>query len=515
MNYNQFMKSNLNVSRQIKIGVIISYLLIVVDSLYGFFIFPFILGQLGNASYGVYKTVSSFSATLSVVDLGIGATVLRFMAKFRAEGDKKSINNYMAMSLIQGVLIDLIIVFGAVGMFFLIDPTYSSTFNGDQMVLAKELFVVIIVTMCSSIFENILFSAICSQNHFIFPNLLKLASLVVKICAILVLLKFWPNALALTFITLAISLIDILIEALYLRFSLGIKCHLSCWDNKMFKDTFKYGILLFVQSIVSQINSNLDNVVIGAIVSPEAVTVYSFGLSLENMFEHFGTSFSNVMLPSVSEQIHKNATSSELEDTVIKIGRFQFIILGAALCGFIVIGKDFITLWLGHGFDDVYIISIILMIPAFLELIVNVCLSIIRAENKNVFRTICLSCGALLNLIITIIGVRLFGYIAAAVGTAVCLLLANLIGMNIYYKKRIGLNMFRIYKGIFKRTWACLAMASTAIFVSSRLLYGSWLSFCINVAIFFVVYVSSLMLFGLNEDEKRVFCFWKKRNKTV
>lgn len=76
---------------QVKIGVMLSYVLIILNTVYGLLITPYMIGQLGTSEYGVYKTISSLSSSLMVLDLGIGSTVMRFVAKYRAIKDEISI----------------------------------------------------------------------------------------------------------------------------------------------------------------------------------------------------------------------------------------------------------------------------------------------------------------------------------------------------------------------------------------------------------------------------------------
>ena len=89
---------------QVKYGAILSYILIAVNSLQGFFMAPYILSQIGEGDYGVYKAIAAFSATILVMDLGIGTTVMRYTAKFRAEKRMKDISNFAAMGLIEAAI---------------------------------------------------------------------------------------------------------------------------------------------------------------------------------------------------------------------------------------------------------------------------------------------------------------------------------------------------------------------------------------------------------------------------
>ena len=61
--------------KEVKLGALLSYILIICNSVYGMVIAPYMLSMLGNAEYGVYKTIGSLTASMVVLDLGIGGTM--------------------------------------------------------------------------------------------------------------------------------------------------------------------------------------------------------------------------------------------------------------------------------------------------------------------------------------------------------------------------------------------------------------------------------------------------------
>lgn len=97
-------------NRQVKIGAVLSYVLIILNTVHGLFITPYMIGKLGVSEYGVYKTISALSSSMMVLDLGIGSTVMRFVAKYRATKDEKSIPNFVAISLIQAAALSGVIL---------------------------------------------------------------------------------------------------------------------------------------------------------------------------------------------------------------------------------------------------------------------------------------------------------------------------------------------------------------------------------------------------------------------
>lgn len=501
----------------VKFGAVFAYVLIIINAVYGLIITPYILSSLGDAEYGVYKTISSLSTSLMVLDLGLGGTVMRYISKYRNENNYDKIKNFVSMAFGEGAIILLFMALICTIMYVLLPSIYAKGLSSSELSLAKRLFVVLSANLLLHVIENIVNGIITGYNKFSVGNGAKLVRLLCRILLVYVLLQFIKSALVLVVVDFLLTFALIIVECIYIRIRLKLKLGISLknWDKSVFGESLKYTLLLFITSIVAQVNNNLDNVVIGSILGPTAVTVYSMGLLIFGMFENLSTSISGVMLPTVMDAINRDDGMNRVQCLIIKVGRVQFALLGAALIGFIILGRDFISLWLGEGYSDVYIITLILMIPSLFELCVNVCLSVLRAKNMLGFRTVVLAVVTLANAIFTVLGVYHFGYIAAAVCTSISFIIGSLIIMNIYYYKMFSFKMIKMYKEIFRGIWLCLIIAGIAIFASSTFLFNDgWISFLLNVLIFVVVYGAMLLLFGLKKDEmKFVPIFNKITNK--
>lgn len=505
-----------NKKSQVKLGVVLSYLLIILNALYGLFITPYIVGQLGTSEYGVYKTISSLSSSLMILDLGIGSTVMRFVAKYKAEKKEEYIPNFLAMSLLQASALCGIILAIGVCVFFMIEPTYSSSFSQSEIQKSKLLFCILLVNMIFHVFENVANGIITGHNRFAFGNGIKVLRLLFRMLLITEVLAVYCSSVALVIIDLAITLIFLLAEILYIVKCLHVKPKYTHWDKLLFLDSGKYTMWMFLTSIAAQVNNNLDNVIIGALSGPNLVAVYSMGLVIFSMYNSLSTSVSGVMLPTVTNILEDERESEKkLHTLIVKVGRVQFLLLGAAVVGFACIGKDFVNVWLGNGYDDVYIITLILMLPSLFELCVNICLSILRAKNQLGFRTIVLFSSTILNATITILLVKYWSYIGAALGTATSFIVGNLIVMNYYYYKKFHLPMLKIYKQIFSGIWLCLAVSGAILFFASKHIYGDWKAIIINICIFCIVYAISLLTFGLTPEEKKRIPLFNKSKQGV
>lgn len=74
---------------EIKVGAVLSYITIAFSNVVGIIYTPIMLRMLGQAEYGIYSLVGSIISYMSIVDLGFGNATIRYIAKYRAVGDKE------------------------------------------------------------------------------------------------------------------------------------------------------------------------------------------------------------------------------------------------------------------------------------------------------------------------------------------------------------------------------------------------------------------------------------------
>lgn len=488
---------------QVKYGAMISYILIILNSIYGVVMTPFIISTLGTSEYGVYKIIVALSSSIMVMDFGIGGTIQRFIAKYKAEGHDEKIPNFMAMGLIISLFLNAIIIIVSIVVFFLIDPMYSSTFTASELILAKKVFILLVLNALMIVVENVLNGLITGCNEFVFGNGVKLVLLVIRIVLLFIVLPLYSSAIAVVSITIFITIVTFFVEIVFIRKKLQIRIKYEHWDNQLLKITGKYTFLMFLTSVASQVFSNLDNIILGAYEGPSVVTMYSIGLLFFSMFQNLSGGIAGVMLPTITNALEQDKELKSVSEIIIKAGKAQFILLGGALAGFICIGRGFISLWLGDGFDSVYAVTLILLIPSMFELCINVCHSILRAQNRLGFRTGVVIVSAAFNAIATLILVSFFSFYGAAIATALSYIIFSLVVMNYYYIKVIKLPLLMIYRSIIFRVLGCLVISGVALFLFSKIVsVSNWGRFIINVIFFCLVYSITLLLFGLNEHEK-------------
>ena len=87
--------------------------------------------------------------------------------------------------------------------------------------------------------------------------------------------------------------------------------------------------------------------------------------------------------------------------------------------------------------------------------------------------------------------------------------------MNIYYHKKIGLDMFEFWKEIVKMYPAALVSFFVGYILERYLKLVTWGNLCIELCIFVIFYVVFMWKFALKTEEKDTFINILKKVKRI
>ena len=111
---------------------------------------------------------------------------------------------------------------------------------------------------------------------------------------------------------------------------------------------------------------------------------------------------------------------------------------------------------------------------------------------------------ALVNLVLSIILCQKYGAIGSAIGTAISLILANGIIMNIYYQKKCNIMVTEFWKNIMKMSAGLIAPIIVGVLLNKFVNLNNIVLFFVSIVIYSVVYVASMWLIAMNKYEKEL-----------
>ena len=503
-------------ANQLKAGSILSYLQIFLGVIVGLIASPITIRALGQSEYGLYNTVASTLAMLSVLSLGFNSSYVRHYAKYKNEGDKVSIYRLNGLFLIIFIVIGVVAFLCGLFLTFNLNLVFAEGFTEGECVIAKKLMLILSVNLALSFPMSVFTSIISANERFIFLKLLGMVKTVLSPIIVIPVLLMGYGSVALALITVGISFAVDVTYLIYVLFVLKNRFYFRHFEKGLFKSLFAFTFFIAINLLVDEINSNIDKVVLGRYCGTVAVAVYSVAFMIYEYYKQFSYSVSNVFAPRIHAiyQEHKDDESvlrEKFTSLFIKVGRVQYFILALIFTGLIFFGQPFIALWVGADFAESYYVLLLLVIPITIPLIQNMGIEMQRALNKHKFRSIIYLIMAILNLVATIYLCQIYGVIGATIGTAFSMIIANGIIMNVYYYKQCCIDTVAFWKSILRATLGLVIPAGFGVIIMLFINISSYLTLIPWILAYTLVYCASVWFLGLNQDEKRLLgSFFKK-----
>ena len=193
---------------------------------------------------------------------------------------------------------------------------------------------------------------------------------------------------------------------------------------------------------------------------------------------------------------------SALSHLFLRVGKFQLILLVLVLCGFIACGDDFILLWVGEGFQESYIVGLLIMVPSLISLSQNIGISILWAMNRHKDRSYMQIVVAIFNFIISIPLSIKYGAIGAAAGTFIMTIMSQ-IYMNWYYVRKIHLDISGYWINFIKILATAAPVLILLVFIKDITGITNWIEFVIYVMLYVIIYSLAMWLIYLDKDERK------------
>ena len=249
----------------------------------------------------------------------------------------------------------------------------------------------------------------------------------------------------------------------------------------------------------------MDQFILGAIVGTKEIAIYAVACQFITLYRSLSSCCCGVMLPKLSKMVGKNASDEELNREFIKFGRLQWYLMSLMLCGIIIYGYEFIKIWAGNEYGKSYFILLIILIPETMVLVENIGVYIMQAKNMHKPKAIIAFLTAILNAIISIPLAKNFGGIGTAIGTALALIIGNLIIINMYYQKKVKLNIISFWKNIFRISLPLIPVFLLGLLFNSKVYTStSIITIGISAVIFSTLYFGAAYILSFNEYEKNM-----------
>ena len=487
---------------QLKIGALLSYAVLALHNLVGLLYTPFMLRMMGKSEYGLYSIAASIIAYLTVLDLGFGNAIVRYTAKYRAEGKIEEQYKMFGMFFLLYCGIGLIALLLGGILCFNAEHIFDAAMTANELSRTKVILALMVLNLAITFPFSLFGSIITAYEQFVFQKVIAIVRIILNTVTMIVLLNLGYKAIAMVVVTTIFNVLTLGLNFWYCKQYVKIKLKFAKFKWGFLKEVSIYSFWIFLNAIMDRIYWSTGQFVLGAYVGTAAVAVFAVAIQLEHMYMGFSTAISGVFLPKVTAMTVRDSDGKAISDLFVKTGRIQYCVMILVLTGFFLFGRQFIHLWAGDGYDDAYIIAMLFFVPLTVPLIQNLGITILQARNQMKFRSLLYLVISLVSLGAQIPLSKYYGGIGCACAIAGALVLGQILVMNVYYQVKQKIDIVRFWIEIIKMSIVPGVLTVLAYYVLQQYALDSVVKLIAGIVLYLLVYLPLFFALSMNAYER-------------
>lgn len=487
--------------KQISNGIILSFFSQVISIVVGLAYTPIMIRILGQNEYGLYQLVLSVVNYLNLMNLGFNGAYIRYFVLAKNKKDDNEVANINGLFM-KVFLIIAVLCLCAGGFIYFNIGLLGNQLSTNDYIIAKKLLIIMVINIALS-FPNSLYVAYMSANErFVYQKIVGIVLNIAIPILNLPLLYMGFGSIGVVSVSLFLTITRMILNVWFCHAKLQMKVNLNYFDKCIFKELLGYTFFIFLSDIVDQLNSNVDKFLLGRLTGTVAVAVYSVGYNLKNYYTTVSWIVPEMYIPEANRLAIDNTKEKELTNIFTKVGKFNNYLVLLVLSGFFLIGRQFVSLWVGDEYIISYYAALILMLAGYIPAVQTLGVNIQNAKNMHRMRSIVYFLVACMNVIISIYFIKRWGVLGTCLGTLLATVLGHGFFMNWYYEKKIGLDILYFWREMLKWILPVCLLTGIAMVAIQYFTIDSWLRLITFACGYGCIYVITLYLFGLNHEQK-------------
>lgn len=385
---------------------------------------PMVLNGVGKDVYGLWSLAISVLSIIGILEFGVGAGAVKYAAEHRGTGDSVRRNRGLSTllrlswmcSAFAVVVLTIIVAFGPA--MFRLSPDMAGTMRLLFLLLGLR-YTVLLWPL--SLYQGILYG----QARIGTINLLQIASNLAYglLCWICVRQGLGIVAIA------AANLVTMAAEysaywLLARRVTPDLELSASQFDKDMLKDTSKLALSQLIVTASGIILLRTDPLVIQGFLSLAAVSTYAVALRISESAFMLVKQFINVLSPHIAA-LYAKGDSAGVRRLFLISTRYALVPAIVVTTPIVIYSRDILIRWIGPSVAEggpvlgVLCLAMALMTPQV------VASSFLTYTGRYLHTSRPIIFGAILNALLSVVFVNLFGLIGVALATLTAVIVAD------------------------------------------------------------------------------------------
>jgi O-antigen/teichoic acid export membrane protein len=478
------------------------YLAYTVEAIVGVLMLPFNLAHLGVTAYGLWMVTASLTAYFSMLDLGYGGALVRFVAQYRARRDAQSLNEVLStLALVYagiGAITYALVVVAAFNLESLLKLT------PDQVPTSRALLLIVGASVALRFLFGVFGGVIVGFQRYHLNNLTSIATSIAVAVANVIVLLMGYGVVELVAVTTAIRIGALLVYRLNAyRVYPGLRIRAGLFRMERLREVSGFSVYMLVLDLAHKLNYATDVIVIGALLGAPAVAFWSPAQRLGELALKLSNQLSEALFPIVVD-CDAAQRAARLRMVFVQGTRLSLATVIPIAGGLAMLALPLLTAWIGEAFAPTATILQILAVVVIVRVGSSTASVVLKGAGMHRRLAGLVSVMAIVNIALSVALVKPLGLAGIAVGTLVPVSAISLFGYFPAACRRVGISVARmLYEAVWPAAWPAVA-AGALLYVTRQHLPATLPAVALQLAIGGTFYIGLFMV-AVGRENRREY----------
>lgn len=391
------------------------YLAILAETVIGLVMLPFNLTHLGTAEYGLWVLLGSITVHFSVLDLGYGGALVKFMAQYRAHRNARALNEIASTLFFVFSAIGLVAYGVAVLVAFNLGHIFRLT--PDQAETGKWILMIIAVHISMNFPFSVFGGVISGFQRYDANNMVAIVSSVAVAIVNAAVLLAGHGLVALVAATTCVRIVTYFVyRSNAYRIFPELHISPSLFRRDRLREVTGFSVYSSVIDWANKLNYDLDEIVIGVFLGSAPVAVWAVADRIISGIQRLTNQVNGVLFPFIvdSDQTNKTARLQRLLLEGTRISVATVVPIAVAL---MLLATPLVRAWVGPKMlGSVPVIQILAVVVA-LRVGNATGTTLLKGAGRVRYLAIVNLSTGVANLVLSALLVKPFGLTGVAIGT--------------------------------------------------------------------------------------------------
>ena len=386
---------------------------------------PIIIRYLGPDRYGVWTLVMAIMGYFALLDLGVIKGGVKFLSEYTGKKEIDRASQVVSFGLLFYFVIGLL---GAGLIASAVEPVFLGLLNIPAPLepLARHAFYLAAPGFLVAMIQTYLLSLPQAAHRFDISNVFDVLSQIITIGATIAVLAMGYDLVAVLWSRIAIGVATIIGLAMMIRKAMpGLRLTRHC-ELGLVRRIFAFSSVSFLGRLGAVSTSQLQTIVIGALLGTSAVTAFSVPFQLVSRVMGISSRLSTVLFPIASE-LSARPDREHLQEIYLRLVRHQAFLNITLVVVLSVLSWQILALWIGPTLaDQSAAILAISAVGIFFDSLTNLSSQICDGLGRPRLTSGFALARGLLGVVVTIVGAKVGGIVGVAIGYLLSSVLTSL-----------------------------------------------------------------------------------------